>query len=61
MQGCHSFGDKSLTGVWGIGCCCLLLHDGTTPLIMACQNGHEIIVNLLLDARSEVNKAMDVS
>ena len=28
---------------------------------MACENGHETVVKLLLDGGSDVNKAMDVS
>ena len=28
---------------------------------MACQNGHETVVKLLLDGGSDVNKATDVS
>ena len=39
----------------------MLLQDGTTPLIMACHNGHETVVKLLLDGGSDANKATDVS
>ena len=39
----------------------MLLQDGTTPLYVACQNGHETVVKLLLDGGSDVNKATDVS
>ena len=28
---------------------------------VACENGHETVVKLLLDGGSDVNKAMDVS
>ena len=47
------------TGI--VGCSCWLSQDGTTPLFMACQNGHETVVKLLLDGGSDVNKAMVVS
>ena len=40
---------------------CLLLQHGTTPLYVACQNGHETVVKLLLDGGLDVNKARDVS
>ena len=39
----------------------MLLQDGSTPLYVACHNGHEAVVKLLLDGGSDVNKAMDVS
>ena len=39
----------------------MLLQDGSTPLYIACQNGHETVVKLLLDGGSDVNKARDVS
>ena len=44
-----------------IGCFCLLLQNRPTPLVTACRNDHETVVELLLDAGSDVNKAMDVS
>ena len=40
---------------------CFYIQDGTTPLFMACQDGHETVVKLLLDGGSDVNKATDVS
>ena len=37
------------------------LQDGTTPLSIASRNDHERVVKLLLGAKSDVNKATDVS
>ena len=44
-----------------VSCSCFFLQNGPTPLIMACQKGHETVVKLLLDGGSDVNKATDVS
>ena len=44
-----------------VRCSCLLLQDGTTPFGVACWNGDETVVKLLLDCGSDVNKATDVS
>ena len=42
-------------------CSCLILQDGRSPLYVACLNGCETVVKLLLDGGSDVNKATDVS
>ena len=39
----------------------MLLQDGCTPLLLACMNGHETVVKLLLHGGSDVNKVDDVS
>ena len=31
--------------------------DGVTPLVVACQNGHDTVVQLLVEAGADVNKA----
>ena len=39
----------------------MLLQNGSTPLYVASQYGHETVVKLLLHGGSDVNKAKDVS
>ena len=42
----------------GYMCCCVLrvyLQDDTTPLLIACQNGHTLVVEQLIAATVDVD------
>ena len=37
---------------------CAAVSDGSTALILACQNGHEACARLLIDAKAAVDAAL---
>ena len=41
--------------------CCLWQDDGTTPLWIASQNGHDDVARTLLTSGAKVNQAVTVS